>query len=91
MYYQIIDGKREVKKLVALGKVRLEKGAWRALSGKAVYFRAQDRLVLEDHPRVWHGKDEVRGGVVIIYLKENRSEVLASGSGKVEAHVYTED
>jgi len=91
VYYQIFKGKREVKKLIALGQVRIEKGAWRALSGKAVYFKDEDRLVLEDHPRVWHGKDEVRGAIVIIYFKENRSEVLSSGNRKVEAYVYTED
>lgn len=91
VYYEIDKGRREVKKLIALGEVRIEKGNWRALSGKAVYFKDEDRLVLEDHPRVWHGKDEVRGAVVIIYFKENRSEVLSSGDKRVEAYVYTED
>ena len=91
VYYEIDKGRREVKKLIALGEVRIEKGNWRALSGKAVYFKDEDRLVLEDHPRVWHGKDEVRGSVVIIYFKENRSEVLSSGDKRVEAYVYTED
>ncbi len=90
VYYEVVDGRREVKKLIALGKVRIEKGAWRSLSGKAVYFKDQDRLVLEDHPRVWHGKDEVRGAVVIIYFRENRSEVLSGGGRPVEAYVYTE-
>ena len=90
VYYRVVKGRREVQKLIALGNVRIEKDGWRSLSGKAVYFKDQDRLVLEDHPRVWHGRDEVRGAVVIIYFKENRSEVL-SGEGKpVEAYVYTE-
>ncbi|HIE33392.1 MAG TPA: hypothetical protein EYP81_05050 [Thermodesulfobacteriaceae bacterium] len=91
VYYEIRKGRREVKKLIALGEVRIEKGRWRALSGKAVYFKDEDRLVLEDNPRVWHGKDEVRGAIVVIYFKENRSEVLSSGNGRVEAYVYTED
>ena len=90
VYYRIVDGRREVEKLIALGQVRIEKDGWRSLSGKAVYFRQEDRLVLEDHPRVWHGKDEVRGGVVIIYFKENRSEVLSRGGKPVEAYVYTD-
>ncbi|QJA06935.1 hypothetical protein FVE67_09105 [Thermosulfurimonas marina] len=89
VYYSTANGTREVKKLIALGEVRIEKGQWRSLSGKAVYFRQEDRLVLEDHPRVWHGKDEVRGDLVIIYFRENRSEVLSRGR-PVEAYVYTD-
>ncbi len=90
VYYRVVDGRRQVQKLVALGNVRIEKDGWRSLSGKAVYFKDEDRLVLEDQPRVWHGKDEVRGAVVIIYFKENRSEVLSRGGRPVEAYVYTE-
>ncbi|RUM88386.1 MAG: hypothetical protein DSZ24_03815 [Thermodesulfatator sp.] len=89
VYYSVIGGRRKVKKLVALGEVRIEKGEWRSFSGKAVYFRDEERLVLEDHPRVWHGKDEVRGDLVIIYFRENRSEVLSRGR-PVEAYVYTD-
>ncbi len=89
VYYALRNGRREVEKLIALGDVRIEKGAWRALAGKAVYFRAEDRLVLEDNPRVWHGRDEVRGAVVVIYFKENRSEVLSREGQRVEAYVHT--
>lgn len=90
VYYRTVKGKREVVKLIALGNVRIEKGPWRSLSGKAVYFRKDDRLVLEDHPRVWHGKDEVRGAVVIIYFRDDRSEVLSRPGQPVEAYVYTD-
>ncbi|HEM55399.1 MAG: hypothetical protein C0190_02755 [Thermodesulfobacterium geofontis] len=84
------QGKREVSKVVALGKVIIEKGKWKAYAGKAVYFRNQEKLVLEETPKVWHDKNLVEGDIVIIYFNEEKSEVLAKDQGRVRAHVYFE-
>ncbi len=90
VYYKVENGKRNVKKLVALGNVVIKKDGWRSYSGKAVYFKPEEKLVLEEEPKVWHGKDLIEGDVVIVYFKEGRSEVLARGEGRVKVDVYSE-
>jgi lipopolysaccharide export system protein LptA len=84
------EGKREVSKVIALGKVIIEKGKWKAYAGKAVYFKNQEKLVLEETPKVWHDKNLVEGDIVTIYFNEEKSEVLAKDQGRVRARVYFE-
>lgn len=91
VYYSTTkEKKRQVNKIVALGKVIIEKGKWKAYAGKAVYFKDQDKLVLEEVPKVWHNKNLVEGDIVIIYFKEDKSEVLSKGEGRVRAYVHFE-
>ncbi|RKX62009.1 MAG: hypothetical protein DRP34_04825 [Thermodesulfobacteriota bacterium] len=82
------EGKKKINKIIALGKVIIEKGKWKAYAGKAVYFKNQEKLVLEETPKVWHDKNLVEGDIVIIYFNEDKSEVLAKNQGRVRASVY---
>jgi lipopolysaccharide export system protein LptA len=90
VYYKNKNGKRDIKKLVALGNVVIKKDGWRSYSGKAIYFKPEEKLILEEEPKVWHGKDLIEGDVVVVYFKEGRSEVLARGEGRVKVNVYSE-
>ena len=82
------EGKKKINKIIALGRVIIEKGKWKAYAGKAVYFKNQEKLVLEETPKVWHDKNLVEGDIVIIYFNEDKSEVLAKNQGRVRASVY---
>ncbi len=86
-YTNTKNEKKNVTKLVALGRVRIQKGKWEAYAGKAVYFRDQDLLVLEEEPKVWYDKNLVEGDIIKVYFKEDRSEVLARKGGRVRASV----
>jgi len=89
VYYGISSGgERQINKIIALGKVIMEKGKWKAYAGKAVYFRDQEKLILEETPKVWHDKNLIEGDIIIIYFKEDRSEILAKDQGRVRATVY---
>lgn len=79
---------REIKKLVAIGRVIIEKGEWKAYAGKAVYFKDTETLVLEDSPKVWKGKTLIEGDIVKIYFNEERSEVISKGEGRVRVNLY---
>ena len=57
VYYTSENGTRTVKKIVALGKVTIEKGNWKGYANKAVYFKDEEKLVLEDNPKVWYNKN----------------------------------
>lgn len=89
-YVTASEGKKEINKIIALGKVIIEKGKWKAYAGKAVYFRSQEKLVLEETPKVWHDKNLVEGDIITIYFNEEKSEVLAKDQGRVRAHIYFE-
>lgn len=89
IYYKPKDEKKTIIKLIALGRVRIQKGKWQAYAGKAVYFREQDLLVLEDEPKVWYENNLVEGDIIKVYFKEDRSEVLAKKGGRVRASVTT--
>ncbi|MCC6026580.1 MAG: hypothetical protein LM575_06385, partial [Caldimicrobium sp.] len=41
VYYAKNDKGRELQRGVAIGKVRIEKGKWKASAGKATYFKAE--------------------------------------------------
>ena len=87
-YITTQEGKKKINKIIALGRVIIEKGKWKAYAGKAVYFKNQEKLVLEETPKVWHDKNLVEGDIVIIYFNEDKSEVLAKNQGRVRASVY---
>ncbi len=84
VYYTKTEKGREIQKGVAVGKVRIEKGKWKASAGKASYFKPEEKLILEDQPKVWYENHLVEGDIVIVYFNEDRSEVLSKG-GRVRA------
>ncbi len=84
IYYEKSLKGREMKKAIAIGQVKIEKGKWKSTSGKATYFKTEERLVLEDQPKVWYENHLVEGDQIVVYFKEDRSEVLSKG-GRVRA------
>ncbi len=90
VYYAKKDKHRKVQKIVAVGHVKIKKGDWIANAGKAVYFKDQERIVLEDNPQVWQGENTIRGDRIIYFINENRS-VAESGPGhKAEVVIFAE-
>ncbi len=90
VYYTTKDGKREVKKLVAIGHVKIHKNDWIARAGKAVYFKIQEKIVLEDHPQVWQGDNTVKGSRITLYLNEDRYVVESEPHQKAEAIIFAD-
>jgi lipopolysaccharide export system protein LptA len=82
---QVIDEQGSIKKIVALGNVRIKADKGRTgTCGRAVYDAAQDLLTLEDNPVLMDGPNKIQGDVIKLYIKENRSEVVG-GKQRVEA------
>ncbi len=73
-----------MKKIVADGGVRLKSGGRVATADMAIYTAADETLRLTGDPFLQEGKNELRGEVVVLHLKENTSEVLG-GKKRVEA------
>ncbi len=88
VYYKNEGGKKVVNKIIALGRVIIEKGEWKAYADKAVYFKKQEKLVLEDNPKVWRDKNLIEGDTIIIYFNEDKSEILAKEQGRVRVMIH---
>ena len=79
------NGKKHIKKIIALGRVIIETKKWKAYADRAVYFKDQEKLVLEKNPKIWYGENLVEGDRVIIYFNQDKSEIFAENRGRVRA------
>ncbi|AEH45266.1 lipopolysaccharide transport periplasmic protein LptA [Thermodesulfatator indicus DSM 15286] len=90
VFYHLVNGKREVKKIEATGKVKIKRGELIASAQKATYFRDKDILVLEGSPEVWQGDNTVRGSRIVIYLSEDRYVAESAPSERAEAILFVD-
>jgi lipopolysaccharide export system protein LptA len=60
----------------------------RAMADKAVYYQAEEKIVLTGNPVVKQGKDFVEGSRIIFFVRENRSVVEGSDKERVKAVIF---
>lgn len=79
----------KINKIVSTGDVKIlrDQGGL-ATAEKAVYYQADETLVLTGKPIVRKGNDSVEGDRIIIFLRENRSVVEGSEDKKVKAVIF---
>jgi len=78
--------KLRVDKIVARGDVRISRPAGgEATAEEAIYYQADEKVVLTGKPVVKQGEDFVEGSKITLLLKENRSIVEGSEKNKVRA------
>lgn len=66
---------KQVDVVEALGSVIIEKADGNASSGRAVYYKDEDKVVLTQSPKAWQNGTQVTGKRITIFLKEERSIV----------------
>lgn len=66
---------RELRRVLARGRVRIQKGDLVATAEEATYEASAGIVTLTGDPKVWRGKDVVAGEKITLYLAENRSVV----------------
>lgn len=66
---------KEISYIEAKGKVRIEKGESRATSQHALYFKAEEKVVLTGSPVAWQEGTRISGPKMTMFLQENRSVV----------------
>ena len=75
-----------IKSITALGNVKITQNDRMALAGKAVFDNAKRTITLtEGPPRLWQGPDVLAAQTIIIYLDENRSELLGGDESLITA------
>lgn len=75
----------DVDRVLAEGNVRIVQKGRVATGGRVEFFRAEERMVLTGSPRISEGSNAIQGEEIILFLKENRSEVRGGQSGRVNA------
>jgi lipopolysaccharide export system protein LptA len=80
---------RQIDKIIALGNVTVNRSDGSvARAGKAVFFQAEEKIVLTEDPSVQQGRDIVKGEKIIILLKQERSIVEGSKEKPVRATLF---
>ena len=83
---------RQIDKIIALGNVTVNRSDGSvAHAGKAVFFQAEEKIVLTEDPSVQQGRDIVEGEKIIILLKEERSIVEGSKGKPVRATLFPKE
>jgi len=65
-----------IRSITASGNVALMQSERKVLAGKAFYDKNKRTITLTDGPKLWQGPDKAIADTIIIYLDENRSELL---------------
>lgn len=90
----ISTGVGTVEKIISEGNVKIvfDNKTKTAVAGKAVYLADQKVLELSGgEPRVWYGKNMVKGKKITLFQAENRSLVEGAGKDQVEATLYVKE
>ena len=66
---------KEIRFIEAKGRVKIKNGENRATCQHAIYFRKEEKVILEGSPVAWQGGTRISGPKMTMYLKENRSIV----------------
>ncbi len=80
----------EIDRIVAEGHVKIVKGNRIAIGQKAVFLNADQKMTLTGNPRIWQGKNIIKGDKIILYLKQNRCTIERGQDRRVEATIYPE-
>lgn len=87
-------GAGTIEKIISQGNVKIifDNKTKTAVAEKAVYLVDQKVLELSGgEPRVWSGKNMVRGKKITLFQAENRSLVEGAGKDQVEATLYVKE
>jgi len=72
---------QQVEQIEATGHVVLERPDGKATSGRAVYYKDEDKIVLTESPVAWNSGTKVTGSRMTIFLREERS--IVEGDSRV--------
>jgi len=87
-YY--VKGGKAIDKIVARGKVSITQLAKKVECGRAVFYNAERKIVLDNSPVAWEGGNRISGDKMILYLEKNEIQILGSKNKPSELVIYPE-
>ena len=83
----LMDQSGNVRKVVAIGHVRIKQKDRMAVGSKATYWAGGRRMLLEGKATVWRGKNQVSGDKITVYLDQDRSVVHGKPGKRVSVTI----
>lgn len=83
----IMDDGGKVRKVVALGHVRIKQKDRTAVGGKATYWAGGRKILLEGKATVWRGKNQVSGDRITVFLDQDRALVHGKPGKRVSVTI----
>lgn len=84
MAFATTEGASRIKRIVALGNVRMRRGQSEGRCRKATYLAEENMIILEGDPVLTEGKNTLQGKEIRVYIDQNRSEVIGNSRRPVE-------
>ena len=78
----------KLKKIVAQGNVKIEKGERFASGDRAVYIEKEERIVLTGNPHAWEKDNEIVATEMIFLVNEDKFIVKGSKEKKIKLTLY---
>jgi lipopolysaccharide export system protein LptA len=83
-----LQTERKVKTITASDNVKFVQGDRMATAGRAVYDNAKRTISLSGGPpRLWQGPDVVEADTIVIFLDENRTELLGGEKSGIKFRI----
>ncbi|HDQ40974.1 MAG TPA: lipopolysaccharide transport periplasmic protein LptA [Desulfonatronum sp.] len=79
------DASRDIEKLLAEGKVRIQRDNQLGTSEKATYWTKKGVIVMEGNPVLKDGEGSISGEVITYHIQENRGVVQGGEKQRVQA------
>jgi lipopolysaccharide export system protein LptA len=86
----IMDGGGKVRKVVALGHVKVVQEDRVAVGRKATYWAGGRKMLLEGEATVWRGKNQVSGEKITVFLDQDRALVHGKPGKRVSVTIQPE-
>ncbi|MCK5595181.1 hypothetical protein KAI19_03290 [bacterium] len=79
------ENQEDIEKVIAIGNVKITAPERRTKSGKAVFHKKKDVLILTDNPEVWQKGTRFTGGRITFDLKKDTMVIDKDVQGSVES------
>lgn len=86
----LMDGGGKVRKVVAIGHVKIVQQDRVAVGQRATYWAGGRKILLEGQSTVWRGKNQVSGEQITVFLDEDRSIVHGTPGKRVAVTIVPE-
>ncbi len=83
----IMDGGGKVRKVVALGHVKITQKDRVAVGRKATYWAGGRKMLLEGKATVWRGKNQISGEKITVFLDQDRAVVHGAPGKRVSVTI----
>ncbi len=85
-----VAGGKAIDRIIAHGNVSISQRDKKVMCGRAVFYNAARKIVLEKSPTAWDGKNKLSGNKMVLLLDKNEIQILGSRKKPTELVIYPE-